>query len=274
MVDMAETEKDLLEARIRDAVQKSEKGAVAVLPFLTPRDRLRAERALRTSGFADAAFFWGGYPEAERATLFLLPEYLLACLTSPIAEATSEELISLLGEDLTDAVSALCIRGSGFGHFSHRDVLGAVLATGLERDALGDIAMQSDREAILFCPRKLAEFLTENLHRVGNDTVRLSPYTLTADFTDGRHYRPIADTVASERLDCIVAALCNLSRDAAQTLIRQGAVEVNYEPTQRTDLSLEPPTVLSIRGYGRFILRTFEGSTKKGRLRMRADQLV
>ncbi len=271
---MQANEKDLLMPRIHDAVRKSEKGSLALLPFLTPRDRLRAERTLKAMGCADSAFFWGGYPTAERATLFLLPEYLTACLSAPLSEVPPEEVITLLGEELTDAVYALRIKGSGFGYFSHRDVLGAVLALGLERDAIGDIAMQSDAEAVLFCPRTLGDFLTQNLTRVASDTVRLSPYVLDEHFTDGRHYRPISDTVASERLDCIIAALCNLSRDAAQTLIRQGMVEVDYEPAERTDLSLEPPTVLSVRGYGRFILRAFEGSTRKGRLRMKAEQLI
>ncbi len=271
---MQANEKDLLEARLHDAIRKSEKGSLAILPFLTPRDRLRAERILRTVGSMDVAFFWGGYPTAERVTLFLLPEYLTACFSAPISEVPAEEVITFLGEELTDAVCPLRIKGSGFGHFSHRDVLGAVLALGLERDALGDIAMQSDCEAILFCPRTLADFLTQNLTRVASDTVRLSPYVLDEAFTDGRHYRRISDTVASERLDCIIASLCNLSRDAAQTLIRQGMVEVDYEPAERTDLSLEPPAVLSVRGYGRFILRAFEGSTRKGRLRMKAEQLI
>ena len=37
---------------------------------------------------------------------------------------------------------------------------------------------------------------------------------------------------------------------------------------------LTPPATISVRGYGRYILRAFDGETKKGRLRLRADQLV
>ncbi len=267
-------DKDLLEARLQDAVEKCEKGMVAHLSFLTPRDCKRAEHFLRTCGAWEAAFFWGGYPTAERACLFLLPDYLTACLPLPPCECEAEEVLSLLGEELGEVVSALRIRGSGFRTLSHRDFLGSVLGLGLERDALGDIALQSEHEAVLFCPSSLVPFLTAHLVKVASDTVKVTPYIVDADFTDGRHYRPINDTVASERLDCVVAALCNLSRENAQTLIRSGMVEVDFEPCDRVDLTLMPPVTISARGYGRFILRAFDGETRKGRLRLRADLLV
>ncbi|MBQ9785348.1 MAG: hypothetical protein IJW29_07590 [Clostridia bacterium] len=265
---------DLLEARLGDAIERCERGIPTHLSFLTPRDRVRAERLLRACGAWDRAFFWGGYATAERACLFLLPDYLTACLSALPIECDPDEVLALLGEECTDAVSAVWIGGSGYHALSHRDFLGAILGLGLERDALGDVAVQSEHAAVLFCPRALVPFLEENLSKVGADTVRVRPYTPDGNFTDGRHYRAISDTVASERLDCVIASLCNLSRDAAQALIRSGAVEVDFEPAERVDLLLSPPATISARGYGRFILRAFDGETRKGRLRLRADQLV
>ena len=112
------------------------------------------------------------------------------------------------------------------------------------------------------------------LTKVGSDTVRCRECVIDETFTDGKKYRPISDTVASPRLDCVVAALCNLSREAAQSAVRSGLVEVDFEPEERVDTILEPPITVSVRGHGRFILRSFDGETKKGRLRLRADQLV
>ena len=265
---------DLLEARLADAIDRCERGIPTHLSFLTPRDRVRAERILRARGVWDRALLWGGYTTAERVCLFLLPDYLAACLSAAPSECDPNEVLALLGEEGTDALCAVLIEGSGFHTLSHRDFLGAILGLGLERDALGDVAVQNERAAVLFCPRALVPFLEEHFCKVGSDTVRVRPYEVDEAFTDGRHYRAISDTVASERLDCVIASLCNLSRDAAQTLIRSGAVEVDYEPTERVDLILSPPTTLSARGYGRFILRAFDGETRKGRLRLRADQLV
>ena len=70
--------RDLLESRIDDAIAKAERGSVARLSFLTPRERRQAERLLRARGAWEQAWFFGGYPTAERACLFLLPEYICA----------------------------------------------------------------------------------------------------------------------------------------------------------------------------------------------------
>ncbi|MBQ8431309.1 MAG: hypothetical protein IJX28_00345 [Clostridia bacterium] len=264
----------LLQARLEDAVAGCEKGMVMALSFLTPLERRRAEILLRQRGAWEQAWFWGGYEDAERATLFLLPDYLLTCLSGPLHQCRAEELCALLEEWISEEVCALRITGSKFRTLTHRDYLGAILHLGLERDALGDIAVQNDHAAILFCTPTVATFLTEHLQKAANDAVRCSRCVLDESFTDGRSYRPISDTVASARLDCVVAALINASREAAQTAIRAGRVEVEYEVVERTDLVLTPPTVLSIRGHGRYILRAFDGTTAKGRLRLRADQLI
>ena len=266
---------ELLAARVGDLLRRAESGAVAVLPFLNPRDVRRAERALREYGAYGQAWFWGGYPGAERACLFFLPEYLLACLPNGCvtAEDTSS-LLDLLTDEIAASTAAVRIVGSGYRTLSHRDYLGSVLGLGLERDALGDIAVQNEHEAVVFCSKRLADFLTVHLEKVASDTVHCLPYTVDAFFTDGRKYRPIRDTVASQRLDCVIASLTNLSRDDAQRAIRTGLVEVDFEPEERVDCHVTPPATLSVRGYGRYILRAFDGETRKGRLRLIADQLI
>ncbi|MBO7273765.1 MAG: hypothetical protein J6V22_02800 [Clostridia bacterium] len=270
---MATDARDLFEARLEDAIRKCNAGSVAHLPFLTMRQRRRAERLLDARGMRENIWFWGGHPTAERACLFLLPDYLVAILPED-ADERETALPDYLAEELQTAVVALYIQGSGFRNLSHRDYLGAVLGLGIERDALGDIAVQDEHCAILFCPRTLAGFLSGELTKVGSDTVRCRECVIDETFTDGKKYRPISDTVASARLDCVVAALCNLSREAAQSAVRSGLVEVDFEPEERVDTVLEPPITVSVRGHGRFVLRSFDGETKKGRLRLRADQLV
>ena len=271
---MAGTEREILEARLHDAVQKCERGTIAILPFLDPRDSKLCERLLRASGMWESAWLWGGYQDAERKTLFLLPEYLTVCLPDAPARCEAEEVLELLGEDATNAVCAVRITGSGFRVLSHRDYLGSVLALGIERGALGDIAVQNEREAVLFCSSTMSLFLRESLTRVAADGVKVTPYVPDDRFTDGKRYERVSDTVASDRLDCVVAALCNLSRENAQTLIRNDSVDVDFEPASRVDLNVSAPATLSIRGYGRFILRAYDGETRKGRLRLRADKLV
>lgn len=263
-------------ARVNDAIAKSRRGEIGVLPFLTPRERREAEKCLNTLGCADAAWFYGGYPDAERVRLFVWPEYLLDMAEAdPNDQKETDGYWNLLSDGaVSEAVTAIRISGSGFRVLSHRDYLGSILGLGVERDALGDVAVQNEHEAVVFCTRQMACFLCDTLTKVANDAVRCRTYTPDAAFTDGRHYQPIADTVASARLDCVVAALINRSREEAQGMIRTGLVEVDFEPTDRTDYPANPPQTISVRGYGRYVLRAFEGETRKGRLRMRADKLV
>ena len=270
---LGEGTRDLFEARLEDAIRKSASGSVAHIPFLTMRERRRAERMLDARGMHGAYWFWGGHKTAERTCLFLLPEYLVAILPEEDAEREAA-LFDYLADELKDAVVSLLIKGSGFRNLTHRDYLGAILGLGIEREAIGDIAVQDEHSAILFCPRTLADFLVGELTKVGSDTVRCKECVIDETFTDGKKYRPISDTVASPRLDCVVAALCNLSREAAQSAVRSGLVEVDFEPEERVDTVLTPPITVSVRGHGRFILRSFDGETKKGRLRLRADQLI
>lgn len=263
-----------VEAKLRDALAKADRGEVAHLPFLTPSEQIRVRRALTEAGRQGQAFFFGGYPSSERACLFLLPEYLLQLLDTPAEETSPDTLEPLLGEALSDAVCAVRIRGSGYRELTHRDYLGALLGLGLERDALGDVAVQNSHEAVVFCSRTVARFLSEHLENVASDRVKVFPYRPDESFTDGRRYQPIHDTVASARLDCVVAALTNLSRADAQALIRSGSVDVDFEAEERTDVPLSPPVTLSVRGYGRFLLRSFDGETRKGRLRLFAEKLI
>lgn len=268
-----ENSRDLFEARLDDAIRRCTSGSVAHIPFLTMRERRRAERLLEARGMWGAYWFWGGHYTAERACLFLLPDYLTAILPEDEIERYAV-LKEYLAEEMADAVMSVSIKGSGFRKLTHRDYLGAVLGLGIERDAIGDIAVQDEHRAILFCPRTLGTFLMAELTKVGSDTVHCYECIIDETFRDGKQYRPISDTVASPRLDCVVAALCNLSREAAQGAVRSGLVEVDFEPEERVDAILEPPITVSVRGYGRFVLRAFDGETKKGRLRLRADQLI
>ena len=261
-----------LEARLEDYLARSERGEVAVSCFLTPGERKQAQRYLARRGVGKRCRFWGGYPDAERTCLTVLPSFY-------------EEMVDWIPEDEGgempfaedgdgDGVTAVRITGSGYRTLTHRDYLGSLLGLGLERDALGDSAVQNDREAVVFCKRRMANCLLSTLEKVASDTVKCKTYTLDDTFTDGRHYKLVTDTVASARLDCIVAALTNLSREDAQGLVRGGMVDLDFETEERVDKILTAPATLSVRGYGRYVLRAFDGETKKGRLRMRADQLI
>ena len=242
--------------------------------FLTPQERILTARQLECAGVAELGRFWGGYPGAERRRLYLLPSYL-SCVPE-LLPGTDADPVPPLTDTVgrMDAVAAVRIEGSGFRDLSHRDYLGSLLALGLERDALGDIAVSDTHSAVVFCTERVAEFLCGTLERVASDRVRCRSCQPGADFHGDRRTVPLSDTVASARLDCVVAALTGKSRETAREAITDGLVEVDYLPQTRPDRVLTPPLELSVRGIGKFRLLPFGGETKKGRLRLNAEKYV
>ena len=79
------------------------------------------------------------------------------------------------------------------------------------------------------------------------------------------------DTVASLRLDCVLAAGMSVSRARAAEIIRQGLVQRNHTPEERVDTLLEAGDLLSIRGFGRIRLTEIGGRTRKDRISIQLE---
>ncbi len=274
-----------LYARLDDLLRLSERGEIAATSFLTPRECLYAasfcEARIREGG----AFLWGGFPlrdgdiPPERRRMLILPDYALGFVPSealaqdPVA-ALSASGLDELGGSVADSIRILHVRGSGFRKLSHRDYLGSVLGLGLERAVIGDIFIVDEHSAYLACKGEMADFLADNLTHVASDTVRVIRMPVGFIPPVERKRQAIRDTVASARLDCVVAALTNLSREKAQVAVRSGLVDLNYETVDACDTTVEPPCVLSVRGVGKFSVLSFDGETKKGRMRLVAERYI
>ncbi len=247
--------------------------------YLTPREAKYAAAHLSARIRAGTALLWGGYEEAERVRVLILPDYTEglsdpARLAVDPIPALRESGLDELADTLAEAFCVIRIRGSGFRELSHRDYLGSVLGLGLERDAIGDILVMDSHTAYLITSGRTAEFLLTSLEKVSTDTVKVDRLPEGTSLTSARRLQPISDTVASERLDCVVAALCNLSREKAQTAVRAGIVELDYELCEACDTTVEAPAIISVRGYGKFVIHAFDGVTRKGRMRFVAGKYV
>ena len=267
-MDRNQEEFGLLYARLDDLAARSAQGEVAISPFFSPREQHFARKYLERKG--ERAIAFGGFADAERQRLYLLPDYM--------EEADGESLVERLREfGWESEISALRVCGSGYRVLSHRDFLGSLLGLGLSRSVLGDIVVSEEGDkpsAVVFCESAILPFLEAHLERVGNDKVRLARVeeeewsSLAAE----RRRTPILDTVASERLDCVVAALCRLSREKARECVLSELVELNFEKELRPDRAVEAPAILSVRGVGRFRVVSLSDRTKKGRLRLLAEK--
>jgi RNA-binding protein YlmH len=269
----------LLLSHLDDLVKKSGRGEAAVSAYLTPREAKYARIHLSSRLHAGTAVLWGGYEGAERVRVIILPDYTEGLvdpeiLTSDPVGALCSAGLDDLADIVRDAVCPVSVKGSGFRELSHRDYLGSVLGLGLERDAIGDILIPDTHSAILLTDSRVGDFLTSQMEKVATDTVRVSRLPEGTSLAGTRRLQPLNDTVASERLDCVVAALCNLSREKAQMAVRSGIVELDYEAVEDCSATVDAPAVISVRGYGKFAVHAFDGTTRKGRIRLVAGKYV
>lgn len=152
-----------------------------------------------------------------------------------------------------------------FADAQHRDLLGAVMGLGLERDATGDICMgEAPGTAYLFCTDDIAGYIAATLESAGRASLRIAPADeIRIAPPEGSSFRA---TVQNLRLDAVLAAGYKLSRAEAQRLISAGLVKLNHVSEERTDARLEAGALISARGYGRLRLDEIQGETKKGRI--------
>ncbi len=260
-------EQKLFYARLDDLIKKARGGIVCHSSFMTPSESYKAEKYFEAKGNKDMICFFGGYFAAQRKQIFLLPEYISL-------SADEVNIFDMIEEDLDEAIVPLKISGSGFRNLTHRDYLGSILSLGIEREKLGDICVIDNGSAIVFCSAEVVDFLLYELTSIGNDKVKVEKISVDKNMESMQKYQSFTDTVASERLDCVVGALFNLSREKAQNLIKGGFVEFNYEIASKSDSRVDKNDIISARGYGKFIVRDLSQSTKKGRLRLFADKYI
>ncbi len=271
-------------------------GMICVTPFMNPAEQYEAAQLLRREGgslrevilddggrianldegFADGGYvFWGGYATAERKRLFTLPAYLFY---------TAETIFDItVDEDGEKLISALSVVGSGYEKLTHRDYLGAILGEGVKRESVGDIVCAdpsgdaSDSQAVVFAMPSVVKLLLSDadaLTSVGRDKVKLSETTVDYGFFGDRKFGEISGVIANPRLDCVVALLCGLSREKAKTAVASGLVMLNYAEILSADKEINEGDIVSVRGYGRFEIRAFDGRTKKDRLRVFAVKYI
>ena len=246
---MMQTDAERLTARVRDAVrQASLRGRPYFVGFLDPS---QAALCAREAGAGASALAWGGFCGAERVVFGVFPPE-----QSP--------------DPARFPVSALEVRFRRGAGLTHRDFLGSLMALGVERDTVGDLLIEDGR-AVLFVRRELAAHLAQQLDRVGREgvhTVEAADPVLPPPPT----LEPISTTVASARLDCVVAALAHCGRTEAASRIARGLVSCSGEVRTESDAAVTEGDVIAIRGEGKFRIDALGPRTKKQRLSLRAGK--
>ena len=235
--------KDLLLGHMEDLAGKAVKTGCAASKFLTPTEAQSVAEYFKHK--RAALSFDGGYESAERTrAVFLNPDW---------GECNRAEWFT-----------ALKIEHRPQDTLGHRDILGALMSLGIERDTIGDIIADEHFKALVCLP-EMGGYIKENLTKAGRVGVTISEISLGELPVKQEELSVKTDTVASLRLDAVLCAAFGLARTKAAELIEAGRVNLDHQPCLQPAKELSEGALLSVRGMGRAKLLEVGGVSRKGR---------
>ncbi len=244
---MVQRENMILEAYLRDCILRVEKTHQPVhTRFLDPAQQRMIKELLKKS-FGIGCMWFGGHEDAER------------CVAVFFQEENGD-----LG--IESPVSVLRVTwNKRYYHFSHRDVLGALMSLGIIRENIGDILVDDDG-AYIFVVSEIVDFLLLHLLSIGKANVKVEKLAEEDFIPPVPKTKELRATVPSLRLDAIVSAAYGISRSKALPLIQGGYVRVNWDEVLKPDKVLQQGDVISVKKKGRARLQHVGNFTKKGRI--------
>lgn len=247
------TEKDdkLLIAKAEDAMRTADRSYIpSAVGFFNPRQRTLLKKSVFAS--ADLRFeFMGGYPDAERTLGIFRPEY---------ADFSIDEFISVIR-----------IVGRDLDKLTHRDYLGSLMGLGIVRENIGDIIVVPDG-AFIFVKAHISDYILQNLTKIGRMGIRCEVCLCSEAELPKPKIKEVRGTVASVRLDAVLAHTAAISRGRAVELIEKGLVCVNFEVVTSVSFRIKQGDLLSVRGIGRIRIAEIGGVTRKGRTGILAEK--
>lgn len=241
-------EQELCKKRLLDlSKQAYMKGIVTFSDFLNLNE-LNIYHSIKNTLHTQSEVF-GGYDSAERQMVAFIPDAL--CFDFPIKCIHITPKYPKFAEKLT-----------------HRDVLGALMNLGIERNRLGDILCM-EQDYYVFCDPKIGSFLLGELQKIRHTMVELEEETDYRHLQAQIHLEEQYDMIASNRIDCIIAKALHLSRSESAELLASEKVFLNGKCVTNCNQMCEDGVIVSVRGKCRFIFENCNTVSKKGKLRVK-----
>lgn len=258
-------EQELLQAVLLDKARQCEdEYRLTFTHFLSPAQRAAALETARVQRLPTPVFFFGGYPDAERAVAVFAPDYL---------QITNDDALAdfFLENDTDCPLCLIRIQKDAFTQISHRDYLGALTGLGLKRETLGDILVH-ETGCDLFALKSVCAYICEQLCAAGRATVHAQTAPLTAMQAIQAQPTPVFVSVKSPRLDAVAAACFSISRTAAAQAVARGIVFVNGAAVQKPEKYITVGDTVTLRGKDRCVIREIGGNTRSGRVKLMVER--
>ncbi len=158
-----------------------------------------------------------------------------------------------------------------FIKLSHRDFLGGIMSLGFTREKMGDLVLEGNC-AYVPIVTSFAEYVIQNLKKIKNVCVDVG-FALFNKLPR-KNFEILYRVVGSLRIDCMVSALTNISRESAKSLIRSSKVRLNGFVVLDVDTKVCEYDIITISGYGKFKIRENLGSTAKNKIKVIVDKFI
>ena len=300
----------LLTAHAEDLISRCNSQDIPVCSeFLDARQQSLLRAKFGTKQGDVTIVYSGGYDEADRVVMVCLPYYLADAIYISSKENSSDhcnsdhsnsdhgnsdygsmadsESSSANGnkgdassqpsyiEDILTVIRAEVPKNSQASKsgrpLTHGDYLGALMGLGVRRSVIGDILV-SENGADIIVLKEMADYLLQNLVSAGKASITASEIELSELRVPETERKEFSDTVASLRLDAVLASAFRLSRGKAAEAINQGLVFVDHLQATRTDMVVSEGAELVIRHLGKAKLTEVGKRTRKDRIRITIER--
>lgn len=163
---------------------------------------------------------------------------------------------------------------SKFKEYGHKDFLGSLMGLNIKRELMGDL-IQDKENAYIPVSDKISDYILTELKQIGRASCTVKEIDIkNGEIIPEYKYDDKFITIPSKRLDSIVSAITNLSRNKVIEPIEKGKVLIDYYEEKDKSKIVEIGSLITIRGYGKYKLFSEHGETKKGKERLLIKKYV
>jgi RNA-binding protein YlmH len=219
--------------------------------FLNPREQYILQTLVNRDSELKVDFF-GGFQGAENQRAMISPTYF---------EPDQADFLVRIFE---------INYPTNFTDLEHRQILGTLANAGVQRNTFGDIVHNGNQWQFAV-NNELTNFFLNEIDRIGKIKVKLVPVEDDQFLQIENDWERVGDTVASLRLDSMIATGFSISRHRAKELIEKRKVQLNWMLDEKADTVIALNDVISVRKYGRIKLVDVLGKTKKDKFKIQLD---
>ncbi|WP_448904662.1 YlmH family RNA-binding protein [Gemella sp.] len=159
-----------------------------------------------------------------------------------------------------------------FNKVEHRNILGAIHNLGINFNRFGDIIVL-ENEVYIFVDEEIADYISMEFTKAGRVNLNFERVDLS-DVTIEKKYEDFEIVSSSFRIDSIVAKITNKSRSKVKEFLEQDFVKLNHVILRNGEKTCTTNDIISIRKYGRFVVKDFRQNKKSLKYRITISKLV